>query len=118
MVGHGSASRSPLLSGVNHDMEAFRKSAGKCVPFPKSCLPPPDDFRAACADLIWRTFRKGSVNANAIEAARTVGGSPDTFARIMDPVGTTRIDFRLMVGVMRIASDRNIPIPHELAVRT
>lgn len=84
--------------------------------YPKEKLPAVEDYRRACADLIWATFREKSLNAVCDRAEQETGQDADKFCRIL--TGETKQPAGyLMKCVERIAAGRSVPIPAALAVR-
>lgn len=95
--GSSSAPSAVPLREVN--AEPFRISAeivnlGK-VPLPKLR----ETIRRDAADLFWRTFDGDSVHAKSLDAARKIGVSADTFARLCDGA-TDKVEYALIKAML------------------
>ena len=99
-----------------HHATATAGKSAQIARYPGAKFPPLVDFRKACADLIWATFRDTSHNAVCERAERETGEDADKFSRILS--GETRKpDAYLMQCVMIIAAARGVAVPPALAVR-
>ena len=108
-----SASSSSVLTKVN--AHPLGKTA-QIIPYGKIKFPPLEDYRRACAALIWSTFRAASHNAVCDNAERETGLDAEKFSRILSG-HTQKPDGYLMFIVVGIAACKRVAIPDALIIR-
>lgn len=110
------ASRSSHAASVSHDSDHAPEAVGRTaeiVRLPVARMPSRDAFLRAFARLVWATYPAASQWGVCERAASEVGGSADTWERIVGEK-TQRPDAYLVEAVKRRAFELGLPIPHEL----